>query len=46
MAKWTDAVIVTLISMGAAVLLGIVGYLIEKSADSAERKPEGNQNGR
>ena len=30
MAAWTDAVIVTLIAIGAVVVIGILGYLIEK----------------
>ena len=30
MAEWTDAVIVSLITIGAVVLVGILGYLIEK----------------
>ena len=37
MAGWTDAVIVTLITVGAVVLIGILGYLIEKKG-----APEGN----
>ena len=30
MASWTDAVIVTLIAIGAAVLVGVLGSLAEK----------------
>jgi len=30
MAGWTDAVIVSLIAIGSVVLVGILGYLIEK----------------
>jgi len=30
MAGWTDALIVTLIAIGTVVLVGILGYLIEK----------------
>ena len=30
MAGWTDAVIVSLIAIGSVVLMGILGYLIEK----------------
>lgn len=30
MAGWLDAVIVTLITIGAVVLIGTLGYLIEK----------------
>jgi hypothetical protein len=30
MAGWTDAVIVSLIAIGTVVLVGILGYLIEK----------------
>jgi hypothetical protein len=32
------ALIVSLIAIGAAVLLGILGYLIDKTADPSERK--------
>jgi hypothetical protein len=34
----TDIVIVSLLAIGATVLLGVLGYLIEKNDESAERK--------
>ena len=40
------ALIVSLIAIGATVLLGVLGYLVDKSSDEsgepARRKPEGN----
>jgi hypothetical protein len=30
MAGWTDAVIVSLIALGSVVVIGVLGYLIEK----------------
>jgi hypothetical protein len=30
MVGWTDVVIVSLIAVGAVVLVGVLGYLIEK----------------
>ena len=30
MATWTDALIVTLIAIGATVLVGVLGYLADK----------------
>jgi hypothetical protein len=30
MTSWTDAVIVSLLTVGAVVLIGVLGYLIEK----------------
>jgi hypothetical protein len=36
------ALIVSSIAIGATVLLGVLGYLIDKNAERAERKPEGN----
>jgi hypothetical protein len=35
------ATIVTLIVIGAVILVGILGYLIEKGADPAEQKTKG-----
>jgi len=32
MVGWTDVVIVSLIAVGSVVLVGILGYLIEKNA--------------
>ena len=40
MAAWTDAIIVTLISMGAVVLVGILGYLIEKKGTEEDARRE------
>jgi hypothetical protein len=37
------ALIVTLIAIGAAVLLGVLGYCVDRSAERAEHKPEGNR---
>jgi hypothetical protein len=34
---WTDVVIVSLIAVGSVVLVGVLGYLINKSSDD---KPE------
>jgi hypothetical protein len=36
------ALIVSLIVIGAVVLVGVLGYLIDKSGEPAEHKPEGN----
>jgi hypothetical protein len=36
------ALIVTLLAIGASVLAGVLGYLIEKNADRAESHPERN----
>jgi hypothetical protein len=36
------ALIVTLIAIGVVVLVGVLGYLIEKNAELAEHKPERN----
>jgi hypothetical protein len=35
------AVIVSLIAIGVAVLVGVLGYLMDKSAEPAEPKSEG-----
>ena len=43
MAGWTDAVIVTLIAIGATVLIGVLGYLIEKSSDETGDKSAGGR---
>ena len=36
------ALIVSLIVIGAVVLVGVLGYLIDKSGGPAAHKPEGN----
>jgi hypothetical protein len=36
------ASIVSLIVIGVVVLVGVLGYLLDKSGEPAERKPEGN----
>ena len=36
------ALIVTLLALGASVLLGVLGYFMDKGADP-EHKPEGNR---
>ena len=36
------ALIVSLIVIGASVLVGVLGFLIDKSAEPAEHKPEGD----
>ena len=36
------ALIVSLIAIGAAVLIGVLGYLIDKNSERAEHNPEGN----
>ena len=36
------ALTVSLIAIGAVVLVGVLGHLIDKNADPAERKPKGN----
>jgi hypothetical protein len=37
----SDIVIVTVLAIGATVLLGVLGYLIDKnSGEPTERKPE------
>ena len=32
MISWTDAIIVTLLAVGTAVLVGVLGYLIDKNS--------------
>ncbi len=36
------ALIVTLLAIGASVLVGVLGYFIEKSSARAESNPKGN----
>jgi len=36
------ALIVSLIVVGVVVLVGVFGYLIDRSAEPAEHRPEGN----
>jgi len=36
------ALIVSLIAIGAVVVLGVLGYVIDKSAERAEYKAEGH----
>jgi len=36
------ALIVSLVAIGAVVLVGVLGYLIDKNAEPSEHKPEGN----
>ena len=36
------ALIVSVIVMGFVLLVGVLGYLIDKSSEPAEHKPEGN----
>ena len=36
------ALIVGLIAVGATLVVGVLGYLIDKNAESAEHKLEGN----
>ena len=36
------ALIVSLIVIGAGVLVGILGYLMDRSVEPVEYKPEGN----
>ena len=43
MATWIDGVIVSLLAIGASVLVGVVGYLIEKDDESAERNSPADQ---
>jgi hypothetical protein len=43
MATWIDGIIVSLLAIGATVLVGVVGYLIEKNDESAERNAPGDQ---
>jgi hypothetical protein len=38
MVGWTDVIIVTLLATGATVLIGVLGYFIDKSDESAERR--------
>ena len=42
MAHWTDAVIVALLAIAASVLLGVLGYLIDKTGEPAKDEPEGD----
>jgi hypothetical protein len=41
-----DIVIVTLLAIGATVVVGVLGYLIDKNSDKSDapaaRKPDGN----
>jgi hypothetical protein len=39
MPNWVDGVIVALLAIGASVLVGVLGYLVDKS----EGKSEGDQ---
>lgn len=36
------ALIVSLLAIGASVLVGVLGYLIEKNSESAEHNSEGH----
>ena len=36
------ALIVTLLAVGASVLIGVLGYLVEKNSEGDGHKPEGN----
>ena len=46
MVGWSDTVIVTLIAIGSSVLVGVLGYLIEKSSDdSSEPRHEAEEKG-
>jgi hypothetical protein len=38
------ALIVSLIALGATVLVGVLGFLIEKNADATEHKPDAAHN--
>lgn len=40
MAGWTDAVIVSLIAIGAVALVGVLGYLADKSGEEKSGEPE------
>lgn len=40
MAGWIDAVIVSLIAIGASVLVGLLGYFADKSGDPEENAEE------
>jgi hypothetical protein len=48
MATWVDGVIVSLIAIGASVLVGLLGYFADKGAgdsagEPAAQKPEGKK---
>jgi len=46
MVGWSDTVIVTLIAIGSSVVVGVLGYLIEKSSDeSGEPRHEAEEKG-
>ena len=46
MVGWSDTVIVTLIAIGSSVLVGVLGYLIEKSSDEGgEPRHEAEEKG-
>ena len=46
MVGWSDTVIVTLIAIGSSVLVGVLGYLIEKSSDeSSEPRHKAEEKG-
>jgi hypothetical protein len=38
MAGWTDALIVSLLAIGSVVVIGVLGYLIEKKGTQEENK--------
>jgi hypothetical protein len=40
MPNWVDGVIVSLLAIGASVVVGILGYLVEKSEAKSEGKSE------
>src|SRR6185503_3119915 len=42
MVGWTDVVIVSLIAIGSVVLIGVLGYLIDKTGTQEENQ-EGNK---
>ena len=37
MVGWTDVALVSLLALGSAVVVGILGFLIDKTSDKSER---------
>jgi len=46
MVGWTDVAIVSLIAFGSVVLVGILGYIIDKTGEPAVDEPKGTDDRR
>jgi hypothetical protein len=45
MPNWVDGVIVSVIALGASVLIGILGYLVDKSEGKSEEASPAREGG-